>query len=97
MENAVVNCNGKIWVFQNEDIEGAIRDEDEQQITCDFKYNEAPNNFTLTFIFAKFKDHLRRPLRDKLIKQDNGSDNPWCTAGDFNVITTRRGKRRRVT
>lgn len=39
MQNVVANYNGKIWVFLNEDIEGVIRDEDEQQKTCDFKIN----------------------------------------------------------
>lgn len=62
MENVVTSCNGKICVFFNEDIEGVISDEDEQQITCEVKNNEVQNNFTITFIYAKCKDLLRRLL-----------------------------------
>ena len=38
------------------------------------------------------KDHLRRHLWDKLLQHDNGNDKPWCTFGDFNVITARDEK-----
>ena len=35
MDNAISNCNSKIWVFWNSDIDCNILDEDEQQITCE--------------------------------------------------------------
>ncbi|XP_015161207.1 uncharacterized protein [Solanum tuberosum] len=43
--------------------------------------------FMISFIYAKCKDHLRRPLWDRLLFYAN-LDTPWCTIGDFNVITS---------
>ena len=40
MDNAISNCNSKIWVFWNSDIDCNILDEDEQEITCNMKHNE---------------------------------------------------------
>ena len=88
MENATSNCNGKIWVFWSNDIDYNILDEDEQQITCNMKHNELQYQFTSTFVYAKCKDHLRRPLWNKMIQQATLNDNPWCSVGDFNVITS---------
>ena len=87
MDNAISNCNGKIWVFWSTDIDYNILDEDEQQITCNIKHNELQYQFTSTFAYAKCKDHLMRPLWDKMIHHDTLNDNPWCTVGDFNVLT----------
>ena len=53
MDNATSNCNSKIWVFWNSDIDCNILDEDEQQITCDMKHNELQYQFTTTFIYAR--------------------------------------------
>lgn len=53
MDNVVSNCKGKIWLFWNGDIDCTITDEEEQQITCDFKHNEIQNQFTITFDYAK--------------------------------------------
>lgn len=40
MENATSNCNGKLRVYWNSDIDCTILDKDEQQVTCDMKQNE---------------------------------------------------------
>ena len=40
MDNAISNCNGKIWVFWSSDINCNILDVDQQQITCNMKHNE---------------------------------------------------------
>ena len=96
MENAISNCNGIIWVFWSNDINCNILDEDEQQITCNMKHIELQYKFTSTFAYAKCKDHLRRPLSDKMIQQATLNDNPWCTFGDFNVITFVEEKNGRV-
>ncbi|TMX00200.1 hypothetical protein EJD97_001201, partial [Solanum chilense] len=55
MDNATSNCNGKIWVFWNTDVDCNILDEDEQQITCDIKHNELQRQFITTFVYAKCK------------------------------------------
>lgn len=36
----MTNCNGKIWLVWNGDIDRDGRDEYEQQITYDFKHKE---------------------------------------------------------
>ena len=87
MDNAISNCNGKIWVFWSSDIDCNILDEDEKQITCNMNHNELQYQFTSTFVYAKCKDHLRRHLWDKMIQHSTLNDNPWCAVGDFNVIT----------
>nr|XP_019067280.1 uncharacterized protein LOC109119268 [Solanum lycopersicum] len=87
MDNATSNCNDKIWVFWNSDIDCNILDEDEQQITCDMKHNELQYQFTSTFIYAKCKDYLRRPLWDKMRHHASIITNPWCAVGDYNVIS----------
>ncbi|XP_069154435.1 uncharacterized protein [Solanum lycopersicum] len=87
MDNATSNCNSKIWVFWNSDIDCNILDEDEQQITCDMKHNELQYQFTTTFIYAKCKEYLRRPLWEKLLHHASVSTNPWCAVGDYNVIS----------
>ena len=40
MDNAIANCNGKIWLFWNGDVECVVKDHDDQQITCYFSNNE---------------------------------------------------------
>ncbi|KAG5599223.1 hypothetical protein H5410_030593 [Solanum commersonii] len=41
-----------------------------------------------TFVYEKCKEHLREPLWDRLLHlSDSSSTTPWCTIGDFNVIT----------
>ena len=67
MDNAVPNYNCKIWVFQNSDVDCNVRDQDEHQITTDFNHNELKNQFTITFVYAKCKDHLIKTLWDKMI------------------------------
>ncbi|KAG5580317.1 hypothetical protein H5410_050944 [Solanum commersonii] len=88
MEHAVSNCNGKIWLFWNRDIDCVVLEEDAQHITCDLGHNELQNHFTTTFVYAKCKDHLRRPLWDIMLYQDAETNKPWCSVGDYNVITS---------
>ncbi|XP_049348970.1 uncharacterized protein LOC125813524 [Solanum verrucosum] len=88
MDHGVSNCNGKIWLFWNMDIDCVVLEEDEQQITCEFRHNELQNHFTTTFVYAKCKDHLRRPLWDRMLHQSADIDRPWCSVGDYNVITS---------
>ena len=41
----------------------------------------------MTYVYAKCKDQLRKPLWDVMLKRSE-SMNPWCVLGDFNVITS---------
>ncbi|KAH0712277.1 hypothetical protein KY289_008236 [Solanum tuberosum] len=89
MDYAMSNCNGKIWLFWNLDIDCKILDEDDQHVTCEIAHNELQTQFTTTIIYAKCKDLLRRPLWDRMLQQANDTANsPWCAVGDYNVITS---------
>ncbi|KAH0734895.1 hypothetical protein KY285_010602 [Solanum tuberosum] len=69
------------------DITCNVLEEDEQQITCDISHNQLNNQFTITFVYAKCKDHLRRPLWDRMMHYaTNRTNSPWFSIGDFNVI-----------
>ncbi|XP_055835240.1 uncharacterized protein LOC129903721 [Solanum dulcamara] len=86
MDNAISNPNGKIWLFWNKDVDCRILENGEQVITCEIFHVRNPNQFRVSFVYAKCKDHLRRPLWDSMLQHSN-TTLPWCTLGDFNVIT----------
>ncbi|WMV32724.1 hypothetical protein MTR67_026109 [Solanum verrucosum] len=89
MDNAMSNCNGKIWLFWNLDVDCIVIEEDEQHITCEIAHNELHTKFTNTFVYSKCKDRLRKPLWDRMLHHATTKTNsPWCTVGDFNVITS---------
>ncbi|XP_049365117.1 uncharacterized protein LOC125829910 [Solanum verrucosum] len=92
MEHAVSNRNGQIWFFWNKDIDSVVIEEDEQQITSDISHNEIQTHFTTTFVYAKCKDQLRRPLWDRMLFHAAESSKPWCLVGDYNVITSMEEK-----
>ncbi|XP_055826362.1 uncharacterized protein LOC129894731 [Solanum dulcamara] len=86
MDNAISNPNGKIWLFWNKDVDCRILENGEHVITCEIFHVMNPNQFRVSFVYAKCKDHLRRPLWDNMLQHSN-TTLPWCTLGDFNVIT----------
>ncbi|KAG5605885.1 hypothetical protein H5410_027377 [Solanum commersonii] len=86
MDNAVSNPNGKIWLLWSSEITGNIHENSDQHITGEFKHSDLTERFMVSFIYAKCKEHMRRPLWDKLLHYAS-RDIPWCTIGDFNVIT----------
>ncbi|KAH0773513.1 hypothetical protein KY290_010650 [Solanum tuberosum] len=86
MGNAIHNSNTKIWLFLNKDIECNILDQDEQQITCEVKHVSYHVTYITTFLYSKCKNHMRTDLWDKMLLF-LGLDKPWCSIGDFNVIT----------
>ncbi|KAG5604805.1 hypothetical protein H5410_026297 [Solanum commersonii] len=88
MDHATSNINGKIWLFWNTDISCTVLEADEQQVTCEISHTEVQGNYIKTFVYAKCKEYLREPLWDKLLHfADTRDTTPWCTVGDFNVIT----------
>lgn len=92
MDNATCNHNGKFfWLFQSKDVECDILKGHDQHITCIVEHVEHNENFMDSCIYSKCKDHLRRPLLYKLFHFSN-MDIPWCTIGDFNVITSTEEK-----
>ncbi|KAG5580340.1 hypothetical protein H5410_050967 [Solanum commersonii] len=87
MDHATSNPNGKIWHFWSNAITGNIHENSDQHITGDFKHSDLTEKFMVSFIYAKCKEHMRKPLWDSLL-QYASLDIPWCTIGDFNVITS---------
>ncbi|XP_015169049.1 uncharacterized protein [Solanum tuberosum] len=87
MDQAVSNPNGKIWLFWSNDITGQVLEKHDQHITVTFQHTALPNKFMMSFVYAKCKEYMRRPLWDRLLLYAN-MDFPWCTIGDFNVITS---------
>lgn len=47
---------------------------DDQRITCELKHVELSENFLITFIYANYREYLRRPLRDRLLYFSNISN-----------------------
>ncbi|XP_049399717.1 uncharacterized protein LOC125863742 [Solanum stenotomum] len=88
MDHAISNINGKIWLFWTNEITCNVIEADEQQISCELNHTEAPETYITTFVYAKCKEYLRKPLWDRLLHLADTKDTfPWCTVGDFNVIT----------
>ncbi|KAG5631325.1 hypothetical protein H5410_003042 [Solanum commersonii] len=44
-------------------------------------HNELQSHSTITFVYAKCKDQLRRPLWDKMMHHAADNTNPWCSVG----------------
>ncbi|KAK4707018.1 hypothetical protein R3W88_033432 [Solanum pinnatisectum] len=88
MDDAASNPNGKIWLFWTNDITCKVLETDDQQITCEINHTEVPETYIKTFVYAKCKEYLRKPLWDRLLHfTDTRNATPWCTVEDFNVIT----------
>ncbi|XP_049368158.1 uncharacterized protein LOC125833012 [Solanum verrucosum] len=91
MDKAHSNPNAKIWLFWAGELECNVLDTDEQHTTCELKHLDYPEKFIISYVYAKCKDQLRRPLWDNLM-QVSETNLPWCTIGDFNVITSTQEK-----
>lgn len=72
-----------------------IIESDEQHITCEVQHAELIDKFWISFIYAKSRDYLKKPLWHRLLYFAT-KDVPWCTFGDFNVITSPEEKKRGV-
>ena len=86
MNNGHSNPNSKIWLFCSCEVNCSIFESDQQHITCEVSYDECSEKFQMTYVYAKCKDHLRRPPWDMLKWSETGY--PWCINGDFNVISS---------
>ncbi len=87
MDHSYSNPNNKIWLFWSNDISCDILESDQQQVTCEISHENCKEKFTMTYVYAKCKDQLRKPLWEVMLKRSE-SRNPWCVLGDFNVITS---------
>ncbi|WMV30181.1 hypothetical protein MTR67_023566 [Solanum verrucosum] len=87
MDHGTSNPNGNIWLFWSNEVASSILEQHEQHITVTFQHTDIPDKFMMTFIYAKCKDYMRKPLWDRLLFYSN-IEIPWCTMGDFNVTTS---------
>ncbi|KAH0716651.1 hypothetical protein KY290_012911 [Solanum tuberosum] len=81
------NPNGKKWLFWSNEITSHILENHEQYITRNFKHPDLTEQFMMSFIYAKCKDHMRRPLCDRLLFYAS-MHVPYCTIANFNLITS---------
>ncbi|XP_069143598.1 uncharacterized protein [Solanum lycopersicum] len=85
------NPNNKIWLFWSNEVVCKILDSDQQQITCEVNHDNCSESFLMTYVYAKCRDQLRKPLWDSMLKW-SATVHPWCILGDFNVITSAQEK-----
>ena len=85
------NPNNKIWLFWSNEVVCKILDSDQQQITCEVKHEKCSESFLMTYVYAKCRDQLRKPLWDSMLKW-SATVHPWCILGDFNVISSAQEK-----
>ena len=91
MNQSHSNPNNKIWLFWTDEVNCRILDSDKQHITCEIRHEECNGKFIMTYVYAKCKDQLRRPLWDSMLKWSK-TMYPWCIIGDFNVISSTHEK-----
>ncbi|XP_010324843.1 uncharacterized protein [Solanum lycopersicum] len=91
MDYSYSNSNNKIWIFWSDKVKCQIVDMDQQHISCEVIHEHCSDNFHITYVYAKCKEYLRKPLRDGMLKWST-TVKPWCIIGDFNVITSTQEK-----
>lgn len=66
MDNCCTDINGKIWIFWTSLFEASEISIDSQQVTMELKHKNNSESFWMTFVYAKNKELLRRPLWESL-------------------------------
>ncbi|XP_004248595.1 uncharacterized protein [Solanum lycopersicum] len=87
MDHIFSNLNNKIWLFWSNEISAVILESDQQQVTCEISHENCSEKFIVTYVYAKCKNQLRKPLWDIMLKRSE-TMYPWSILGDFNVITS---------
>ena len=62
-----------------------VVDMNQQHVTCEINRDNCSEHFIITYVYAKCKDHLRKPSWDSMLHMAE-TIYPWCIIGDFNVI-----------
>lgn len=79
MEKVMCNRNGKIWVFWNHEVDCTMLENDKQQLTCEIQHTQIPHKFFSIVVYAKCRDHLIRPLWERMLQlSDKFKGFPWC-------------------
>ncbi|XP_069155638.1 uncharacterized protein [Solanum lycopersicum] len=68
-----------------------VVDMNQQLFTLEVTHENSSELFNITYVYAKCKEHLRRPLWDRLLHWSD-IEIPWCIIGDFNVIYSSQEK-----
>lgn len=71
MDNAYNNPNNKIWLFWSNEVICTILESDPQYIVCEISHDECSEKFIMTYVYAKCKDQMRKPLWDSMLKWSN--------------------------
>ena len=66
MDFCYSNSNNKIWLFWSNEMKCKVIDMDQQPITCEVQHENCNDQFIITYVYAKCKDHLRKPIWDRL-------------------------------
>lgn len=86
MEYANANVNGKIWIFDNNNIQVDVLDDSEQQLTTKLKFMDNNKELVIISVYAKCETTQRIDLWNDIYGICNSMSLPWLVGGDFNVI-----------
>ena len=67
MDYSYSYSNNKIWLFFNTDMKCKVVDMNQQLFTLEVTHENSSELFNITYVYAKCKEHLRRPLWDRLL------------------------------
>lgn len=77
MPLATSNCNGKIWVFTNNEYDITVVRDTEQQLTLNMKHQIMPCNFYTTIVYAKCSADQRLSLWNDIYQLAEDIIGPW--------------------
>ena len=83
---ATSKCNGKIWVFKNQEYDIAVIRDTKQQITLNMKHQTMPYNFYISIVYAKRIIEQQFALWNDIYELAEEISRPWLVRGDYNVM-----------
>lgn len=92
MQNVVVNCSSKIWIFWNDELKGKVEYGSQQQITLQFVHSVNRKELWITSIYARCNTLERLELWEELEEISKEVHQTWIVGGDFNVILNKEEK-----
>ena len=68
MDYCYSNSNNKILIFWSNDMKCKVVDMNQQLVTIEAQHEDCIDQFSITYVYAKCTEHLRRPLWGRLIQ-----------------------------